>query len=183
MRIIAGKFRGRKLVKSDHFKSLRPTTDKNREALFNILSSSKFFDFSDAKVLDLCCGTGAVAFEALSRGAKSAVLIDNNREHLELAKQNAKLLKAENDVEIICADAKRLSQNSKEFDLIFIDPPYKENCLEILQNLEKNNYLSKKTLIVIENDSVDEGLQNLDFVKLLDVRKYGITYFSFLVKN
>ena len=96
MRIITGKFRGRNLLKSDHLKSLRPTTDKNREALFNILSFGKFdkglakglaeglaegldFKLIDSKILDLCCGSGSIGFEALSRGAKFITFIDNNR--------------------------------------------------------------------------------------------------------
>ena len=136
MRIITGKFRGRNLFKSDHLKSLRPTTDKNREALFNILSFGRFgFKLIDSKILDLCCGSGAIGFEALSRGAKFITFIDNNREHLELVKKNAELLKVESDCEVICADARNLLENKKEFDLICLDPPYSEDSWPIIKNL------------------------------------------------
>ncbi len=180
MRIISGKYRGRKLTKSDHLKSLRPTTDKNREALFNILFSAKNFDIVGAKVLDLCCGTGAVAFEALSRGAELAILMDNNREHLALTKKNAEILGIKNEAEILFQDVKNLPQNKKTFDLIFIDPPYGQGYLEVLHDLHKKNYISEKTLVVIESDFVDDAVRELDFVKLVDVKKYGISYFLFL---
>ena len=105
MRIVAGKFRGKNLAKTDHLKSLRPTTDKNREALFNILSSAKFvreigFKIIGAEVLDLCCGTGAVGFEALSRGAKFVTFVEINRDHLEIVHKNSGDLKVDKDVKI-----------------------------------------------------------------------------------
>ena len=81
MRIISGKFKGKKLADIANTKGLRPTTDRNREALFNILFSAKFikeidFTIKNASILDMCCGTGAVGFEALSHGAKSVLFID-----------------------------------------------------------------------------------------------------------
>jgi len=176
VRIIAGKFRGRKLVKSDHLKSLRPTTDKNRESLFNILSNSNGksgFSLVGARVLDLCCGTGAVGFEALSRGAESAVFVDTNREHLELVHKNAALLGVEKQCEIICADAASFN-SSTSFDLIFLDPPYDRDYLKLL-NL---NLLKKNTLLVIEAKLV----QPLP-LKLLEVREYGSTKFLFLKRD
>jgi len=183
MRIVAGKFRGRNLTKSDHLKSLRPTTDKNREALFNILSSAKFikeigFKIEDAVILDVCCGSGAVAFEALSRGAKSATLIDNSRTHLELAQKNSEILKVENEIEILCLDAKKLPKNDKNFDLIFIDPPYEDSYLEIIKNLLGKNWIKKSSLVVVEFETNE--LKNFENLKLLELRKYGKTSFAFL---
>lgn len=194
MRIITGKFRGRNLLKSDHLKSLRPTTDKNREALFNILSFGKFdkglakglakgldFKLIDSKILDLCCGTGSIGFEALSRGAKFITFIDNNREHLELVKKNAELLKVESDSEIICADARNLLANKNEFDLIFLDPPYSEESLPIIKNLFEKNFIHEKTLLVVEMKSGKEPESFLPLT-LLENRKYGSTSFIFLRK-
>jgi 16S rRNA (guanine966-N2)-methyltransferase len=186
MRIVAGKFRGRNLAKSDHLKSLRPTTDKNREALFSILGSAKFlkeidFKIEDAAILDVCCGSGAVAFEALSRGAKLAFLIDNSLTHLEIAKKNSQLLKVENDVEILFSDVKKLSKNEKFFDLIFIDPPYAEDYAAIIKNLLDKNWIQKKSLIVVEFDANNEPENFIfDGLKLLDLRRYGKTSFVFL---
>lgn len=189
VRIISGKFRGKNLAKTDHLKTLRPTTDKNREALFNILTSGKFlkeigFELQNAKILDVCCGTGAVAFEALSRGAKSAFLIDLERAHLEIAKRNSVLLKMENNVEILCADVKKLPENKKDFDLVFIDPPYEENYLEIIKNLAEKKWLQKKSLIVVEfqsNRNISDFV--LEDFKLLDLREYGQTSFAFFRYN
>ena len=194
MRIITGKFRGRNLLKSDHLKSLRPTTDKNREALFNILSFGKFdkglakglakgldFKLIDSKILDLCCGSGSIGFEALSRGAKFVTFIDNNREHLELVKKNAELLKVESDSEIICADARNLLANKNEFDLIFLDPPYSEDSLPIIKNLLEKNFIHEKTLLVVEMKSGKEP-KSFSPLTLLESRKYGSTSFNFLRK-
>lgn len=194
MRIITGKFRGRNLLKSDHLKSLRPTTDKNREALFNILSFGKFskglakglakgldFKLIDSKILDLCCGSGSIGFEALSRGAKFVTFIDNNREHLELVKKNAELLKVESDAEIICADARNLLANKNEFDLIFLDPPYSEDSLPIIKNLLEKNFIHEKTLLVVEMKSGKEP-KSFSPLTLLETRKYGSTSFNFLRK-
>ncbi len=176
MRIISGKFRGRKLAKSDHLKSLRPTTDKNRESLFNILSFNKFgFELRDSNILDLCCGSGAIGFEALSRGAKSVTFVDNNREHLELVKKNAAILGVGNEAEIICADARNFSQNQKIFDLIFIDPPYDQDCAPIVQNLLDKNFISEKTLVVVETKESSKMP-----LPIAEIRNYGSTNFIFL---
>ena len=182
MRIVAGKFRGRNLVKSDHLK-LRPTTDKNREALFNILTSGKLakdfgFEIAGAQVLDMCCGTGAVGFEALSRGAQSVTFVDLNRAHLEVVKKNSVLLGVENSCEILSLDAKKLSENKKSFDLVFVDPPYAEDYKEIVKNLLTKNWINEKSLVVIESQTTKEDL-NFDGLKLLDSRSYGSTSFWF----
>ena len=155
----------------------------NRQALFNILDSGKFikeigFKIEGAAVLDVCCGSGAVAFEALSRGAKSATLIDSSRIHLELAKKNSEILKVENEIEILCLDAKKLPKNSKDFDLIFIDPPYAEDYSEIIKSLIEKEWIKKSSLIVIEFQTTKEpSFENL---KLRDFRKYGKSSFAFL---
>jgi 16S rRNA (guanine966-N2)-methyltransferase len=191
MRIVAGKFRGKNLVKSDHLASLRPTTDKNRQALFNILSSAKFiseigFEISGAEVLDLCCGTGAVGFEALSRGAKAVTLIDNNLSHLEIVKKNAVILGVEKEAKILHLDAKKLPQNQAFFDLVFVDPPYAEDYGAIIENLYEKNWIKKTSLIVVEFEISGE-LKNfhpknfpLENLYLLDLRRYGKTAFAFL---
>jgi 16S rRNA (guanine966-N2)-methyltransferase len=159
MRIIAGKFKGRNLAKSDHLKTLRPTTEKNRESLFNILASAKFikeigFELADKKILDVCCGSGAVGFEALSRGAKSVVFIDNNLAHLDLVKKNCEILQTENCVKILQADVKKIAKflpkNEEFFDLVFIDPPYEEDYELIIQNLLEKCWIKQNSLIVVE---------------------------------
>ncbi len=184
MRIIAGSLKGRVLAKSDHIKSLRPTTDRSREALFNILNSSNIlaqqgFSLKKSKILDLCCGTGAVAFEALSWGASSAVLIDNNKIHLDLAKQNAKLLGVESQVQFFFSNVKtKLPDLAQKFDLIFIDPPYDDDYCDILLNLKNSNYLQKNQIIVVEHRHLSKPII-ADFLLELDRRRYGISEFHF----
>ncbi len=179
MRIVAGKFRGRSLVKSDHLK-LRPTTDKNREALFNILGSGKLgFELVDSQVLDMCCGTGAIGFEALSRGAKSLTFVDLNRAHLEVVKKNAVLFGVEKDCEILCLDAKKLPQNNKRFDLVFVDPPYAEDYSLIVENLLTKGWIGEKSLVVIEAQAKEEII--FAGLKIVESRRYGGSVFCFYV--
>jgi 16S rRNA (guanine966-N2)-methyltransferase len=189
MRIISGIFRGRKLVESRHLKaSLRPTTDMAREALFNILFSAKSlretgFNITGCNILDVCCGTGAVAFEALSRGAESAFLIDNNRAHLEVVKENIAAFKLEDEVKILQADAKNLMRNEKFFDLVFIDPPYRDSYFPIVKSLIDQNWIQKNSLVVIEFQT-NIGIAGVDDVlRKLDERSYGGTSFGFFVVN
>ena len=158
MRIISGKFRGRKLSDSRDLKNLRPTTDMAREALFNILFSARFlkeinFEFNNCNFLDVCCGSGAVGFEALSRGAKSITLIDNNSDHIALAKKNAELLKLGNEAKILKLDARKLPKNNEIFDVIFIDPPYEDDYLGIVESLINQGFIANQTLIIIEFSS------------------------------
>jgi len=180
MRIVAGTLRGRKLLDSTKL-DLRPTTDRNREALFNILSTNKFgFKLQNARILDLCCGTGAVGFEALSRGASFVTFIDNNQKHLNLVKENAKNLDVVNNVQILNCDANKLPSNlfsSNNFDLIFIDPPYENDYLKIIQQFKIFNI---NALIVIEFPKAIENTETLSSeLTLLDLRTYGKSSFGF----
>lgn len=189
MRIVAGKHRGRKLMDCKNFKDLRPTTDANRENLFNIIFSSKKIkdlglDITDVDFLDVFSGSGAVALEALSRGAKSASLIDINRQHLEVAKQNATTLK-ENNLEYFCLDIVKANFSkfkfSKPCNLIYLDPPYNKNLVApAINNLIQSDAIKKNALIAIEHHQ-DEIL-DLDERKftVLEVRKYKDTVFSFI---
>ncbi len=184
MRIIAGKFRGRKLLKSDHLKGLRPTTDANREALFNILNSGKFlkeiaFELSNAVIVDICCGTGAVAFEAVSRGAKGAILVDNNKAHLDLARKNAEMLGVAETCQFLLGDVEK-NLNLKvgeESYLVFIDPPYEKDFKGILGNLIGQKIFPENTLFVVETvDGMDLVMEGF---RLMEKRKYGKTVFLF----
>jgi 16S rRNA (guanine966-N2)-methyltransferase len=187
MRLISGKFRGRKLVDCEKLKTLRPTTDKNREAFFNILQSAKFLkdlDFSliDCSFLDLCCGSGAVGLEALSRGAKKVFFVENNYQHLEILRKNIELLKVENQIKILAENVKNLNFLNENFDLIFLDPPYDENYQEIIENLLEKKYLKPQTLLVVEFGAKKFKKFEEFFIKnfeILDQRNYGISLFGF----
>ena len=185
MRIITGKHRGRKLIECKDFRSLRPTSDKNRENLFNVLLSSQKirqlgFEITECSFLDVFCGSGAVALEAMSRGAKSASLIDNDRTHLNLANANAKLL-GENNLQYFCVDAtKPIFKNREQHNLIFIDPPYYKNLAAIaVKNLLDAGWIADNALIIIEH-FLDENLVQIEpKLELLEQRKYKETIFSF----
>jgi 16S rRNA (guanine966-N2)-methyltransferase len=187
MRLISGKFRGRKLVDCEKLKTLRPTTDKNREAFFNILQSAKFLkdlDFSliDCNFLDLCCGSGAVGLEAISRGAKKVFFVENNYQHLEILRKNIELLKVENQIKILAENVKNLNSLNEDFDLIFLDPPYDENYQEIVENLLEKKYLKPQTLLVVEFEAKKFKKFEEFFIKnfeILDQRNYGISLFGF----
>jgi len=187
MRIIAGKFRGRKLTNCEKLKTLRPTTDKNREALFNILQSAKFlkdsnFSLIDCNFLDLCCGSGAVGLEAISRGAKKVFFVENNHFHLEILQKNIELLKVEKQTKIISQNVKNLDNLNENFDVIFLDPPYDKNYQEIVGHLLQKNYINPKTLLIIEFETKKfqkfEDFFKSNF-KIIDERIYGISLFGF----
>ena len=129
MRIIAGEYRGRALAsvgKGDAGAHLRPTTDRVRESLFNVLGGGAYGDpITDAKVLDLFAGTGALGLEALSRGAAQATFVDDGVKARSLLRQNVEICRAQGKSKIFRSDARRLGVNKgARCELIFLDPPY-----------------------------------------------------------
>ncbi len=170
MRIIAGEYRHRILKSPGKKEGIRPTTDRARETLFNILNN--FFDFENAKVVDLFCGTGSFGIECLSRGAEFAIFVDKD---VKLAEENTKLLKIEDETEIIRGDALIfLRDESMDINLIFADPPYDYMFYNKL--LEKVSKLS--SYFVLEhskNYKVDEEYKELMFRQ----KEVGVTFFSF----
>jgi 16S rRNA (guanine966-N2)-methyltransferase len=173
MRIIAGKFKGRKLLNGQPTNiTLRPTTDKNRQAIFNAISSINFFNnhnfsIENSKILDLCCGSGALSIEAISRGAKSATLVDNNPNNLNLAKKNSHHLQINEKFEFISNDVEKLPYNQNYFDLIFLDPPYKSDYLRLVKNLITNNWWQKKSILIIELNFKNNNLINEEAIKMI----------------
>lgn len=132
VRIIGGKWRGRLLAFPDH-EGLRPTPDRVRETLFNWLGQ----DLTGLSCLDLFAGSGALGFEAASRGAARVVMIDNDREVIAALKKNMQMLEADSSMEIVQADAVKfmtsLSLTKNRFDVIFADPPYRKAWLDKLE--------------------------------------------------
>lgn len=170
MRIIAGEYRHRILKAPGKKAGVRPTTDRARETLFNILNN--FFDFEEAKVADLFCGTGSFGIESLSRGAEFAILVDKD---VKLAEENVKLLKIEDATEIIRGDVLLfLRDESMNIDLIFADPPY--DYIFYNKLLEKVSKLS--TYFILEHS---ENYKVADEFKAFMFRQkeVGMTFFSF----
>lgn len=151
MRVIAGKYRGKKLVEFN-LPSTRPTLDRVKESIFNLIQ----FDIDGATVLDLFSGTGAFGIETISRGAASVVLVDNNPEAIKIIKQNLKTITGNYEVKNV--DALDYLKNCKtKFDLILLDPPYKTDLGTTAINLiVKNNLLKDNGIIIFETDKNHE---------------------------
>ncbi len=182
MRIIAGKWRGLRLApvgKGDAAAHLRPTADRVRESLFNVLSGGNYGDpISDARVLDLFAGTGALGFEALSRGAATAVLVDDGKRALGLIRQNLKICRAEDRASILRRDTTRLGENpGAPFTLIFLDPPYGKGLGErALAAAHAGGWLAPGALVVFEENA---PVSPTGF-SALDTRRYGDTHITLL---
>ncbi|MEQ9694537.1 16S rRNA (guanine(966)-N(2))-methyltransferase RsmD [Shimia sp. SDUM112013] len=183
MRIIAGQFRGTALAsvgKGDAGAHLRPTTDRVRESLFNVLMGGKFGDpITGARVLDLFAGTGALGLEALSRGASHVTFVDDGRKAQSLIRDNIRITKAKSETGLSSRDATRLPPNDGDaYDLIFLDPPYgKALGQSALATAQKGGWISETALIVWEENAPQLPPQGF---ALLDQRKYGDTHVTFL---
>lgn len=152
MRVITGTARGRRLISPEGFE-VRPTTDKVKESLFNIIQ----FDVVSANVLDLFSGSGQLGIEALSRGADRAVFVDASRKSLDVVKKNIDLCKFSDKSIAVLSDAFTFLKTTKEkFDIVFLDPPYKKKLcdasLELLQECLNDN------AVVICETEIDEDL-------------------------
>lgn len=179
MKIVAGKFKGKKLIdrQMDH---IRPTADMVKQSIFNKLQ----FELAGAKVLDLFCGTGALGIEALSRGAGEVVFADLDKRSVKLTEDNLKLLGSPINAKVLCCDyqeaIKRL--HGQKFDIILLDPPYKsgvyEDCLKLLAEYD---LLAEEGIIVCEQEK-DVSIGYSPF-NLADQRKYGIKKVSYLDKR
>lgn len=180
MRIIAGTWRGTALAalgKGDAGAQLRPTSDRVRESLFSMLTHLGVID--DARVLDLFAGTGALAFEALSRGASDAVLVENGRVAQKLIAENLAKLRAKDLVHVQRQDATKLSAwAGTPFDLVFLDPPYgRDMGQKALMAAQKGGWLAQGATIVWEEAAPMQP--PLGFI-LDDHRKYGDTHVTVL---
>ena len=150
MRIVGGKFRGRQLTEVADI-SIRPTSDRLRETIFNILCHWTMGDPGDKRVADVFAGTGAMGLEALSRGAEHVTFVEKHQRSLSILKVNISLLKCEKDTDVVAASARNLPSANEPYDLIFLDPPYGKRLLEpALQSLYENCWLKPSCVIVIE---------------------------------
>lgn len=183
MRIIAGKHRGAALTPPTDY-SIRPTSDKVRGAIFNILqhaSWAPFFFEESQSVLDVFCGTGAFGLEALSRGIGKAAFIDKAPASLKLARSNAEKLKCATQCRFMQEDASSLPAAPHAFDLVFLDPPYRQNLLpQALAQLRAKGWLHAKSVVVAET-AKDEKLAAPDGLSIMDERAYGETRAFFLM--
>ena len=183
MRVIGGKFKGKKLIKHKD-KETRPLKDLTKESIFNILNHSNKFSINikKAQVLDLFSGVGSFGIECLSQGASHVTFIENYEAVLSILKKNLKNLKSEINYEIIESDIlNRFEFKSLKltYDLIFLDPPYKEKALEsILNKIIKNKILKDKGIIIIHRHKKEIDTFPKNF-HLIDEKKYGISKIIF----
>lgn len=182
MRIIGGAHRGRTLAslgKGDAAAHLRPTSDRVREALFNVLAGGYGDPVTGARVLDLFAGTGALGLEALSRGAASASFVESGRKALALLRQNIGLCRAEAAARVLACDARRLPANAQApHDLVFLDPPYGKALGEAaLAAALAGGWIASGALIVWEESA---GIAPPEALHLLEERRYGDTMIRFL---
>ena len=180
MRIISGTLRGKKLHPFQG-KGIRPTSDRTREAIFNILSDR----VPGAIVLDLFAGSGALGIEALSRGADMATFIDMAPAAVSLLDKNLRACFLENRAHIITWDIERnldcLQSRDRLYTLIFMDPPYHKGLLlNTLSHLKKCKALAPGACLVLEHGNIDELPLSIADFKRLDQRRYGKTLVSFL---
>lgn len=171
MRIVAGKFKGRRL-KSVEGEATRPTLDRVRENLFNIIGR----EVVGARVLDLFSGTGAIGIEALSRGAREVIFCDSSRSAISVIRENLRMVGV--DAEVLFADYRDAlrSLKGREFDLIYLDPPYDFNPdIEAISRC-----LAPAGKIIFEHSAEKQlKLPSNSFI-ITDERRYGIAVLTFL---
>ena len=174
MRIIGGKYRGRKLAEFT-VGGIRPTSDRAKESLFNILS----FKVAGANVLDLFCGSGSLGLERISRGAACVHFNDLSKDSLSVLKKNVAAIGEGNKCRITESDYLAFLNGANcVYDIIFIDPPYAaEYGVKALQTIAKRRLLSENGVAVYERDRPFSGIA--DGLEMYDERKYGKAYLSF----
>ena len=183
MRITGGTARSRKLIspKAKGKNSIRPTSDRVREALFSILGKAVI----DAHVLDLFAGTGSLGLEALSRGAGKVLFVDQSLQSLDIIRRNVALCFPEAKAEFLRFDLTKKSvihvldrylSGSNLFDLVFLDPPYEKKLAEMaLTMIAKSGLLAPGALVIVEESAKISLPEKISFLQLQQQRRYGET--------
>ena len=186
MRVISGKARGTVLHSIQDINT-RPTLDRVKESLFNIIQ----MEIEDKIILDLFAGSGQIAIEFLSRGAKEAYICDKSKEAVDMINQNLNKTKFINQSHVYNLDYKeilnKLGKEGKKIDIIFIDPPYKDDlAISAIKEIIENKILKDTGKIIIETDEPDRDIKELEDIeikdKIYDIRKYGRASLIF-IKN
>lgn len=180
MRVISGTSRGRRLTTFEG-RDVRPTPDRVREALFSILKS-KLGNFSNLRVLDLFAGSGALAIEALSRGAAFACLVDKDRNAEKVIRKNLELCKVADKTTLLTRDALSCLNDFTpgSFDLIFLDPPYGHGLAEqALVGTENQRILSDEGIICVETGTTEVLPASVGSLQRIDQRRYGTIMINF----
>ena len=183
MRIIAGNFRGKKILKPKDVLT-RPLKDLTKESIFNIINHSNNFsvEIKESKILDLFSGTGSFGIECLSRGAKHVTFVENYNKILQILKKNLNNLNSLKNFDVLEIDAFKIFNNkklNKSFDIIFLDPPYKEKKIfELIYLIYENRILDKNGIIIIHRHKKEKNYFPKKFNILVE-KKYGISKIIF----
>ena len=181
MRVVGGRLKGRNIA-SPMTQAIRPTADRLREALFNILIHAYESPIADARVLDLFAGTGALGIEAVSRGAKFTLFVDSGSEARALLRNNVEALGLGGVTKVYRRDAADLgpAHPVEPFSLVFLDPPYRMKLAEkALASLRDGGWLTPGALLVVE-EAKDAGFAAPEGFEELERRAYDDTEFTFL---
>ena len=184
MRVIAGSFKGKKILEPKDAHT-RPLKDLTKESIFNILIHSNKFqtNLENSIILDLFSGVGSFGIECLSRRAKFVTFVENYYGVLPILKENLIRLKSVENYEIIRKDINTKDfflELNKKFDIIFLDPPYKDkNIKNILVNINDKQILNKNGIIIIHRHKNEEDLLPENY-KIIEQKKYGISKIIFL---
>lgn len=175
MRVVSGNYGGRPL-KTLAGKTTRPTTDKVKGAIFNMIGPY----FEGGRVLDLFAGSGSLAIEAISRGMDHALLVEKDRAAQQVILENIKMTKESEKFQLLKMSAERVLSNvSETFDLVFLDPPYaKEQIVENLELLQDKKRLTENVIVVCETDKEVELPNQIGKLELTRQKTYGISKIS-----
>lgn len=185
MRIVGGRLRGRRLTAPED-RDTRPTSDRAREAVFNILEAGRL-DWSGAvigsRVLDAFAGTGALGLEALSRDAAAAVFMETSPAARRLCRTNIAVLDLENEAELLACSALKPPPADQPCDLIFLDPPYGQGlAAAAVAALDSQGWIAEEALLLVELEA-KEPFTPPDGFKPLDERRYGKARMVFLARG
>lgn len=183
MRIISGLYRGR-LIKSPADHKTRPTSDRLRETLFNVLAPNIT---DETRFLDLCAGTGAIGIEALSRGAAFTTFVDKSRRSCALIEENLDLLAIpDEETEVICLPAENFTNREHEngWDIVFYDPPYQTDYLTVLRDFgnRESNLLNDGGVLIAEHHAKTALPDLFGEIRRWRILKQGETHLSFYEK-
>ncbi|MCI5048871.1 MAG: 16S rRNA (guanine(966)-N(2))-methyltransferase RsmD [Rickettsiales bacterium] len=181
MRIIAGKHKGRR-IEAPKGKEVRPTTEKCREALFNLFMHGGFdpSPVIDQPVLDVCCGTGALGLEALSRGAQHVTFVDSNRISIEYATHNAENMHEKPNCRFLCVPFQQLPKADAPVGLVMMDAPYRSGLIKpAFKHMRAQGWLKGGTILAFEQDHKEEFPELAD-TEIIKQRKYGKTVITIL---
>lgn len=181
MRVIAGKFRSRRLKSPGRLK-MRPTSDRLRETLFNVLGPA----VQDSLFIDLYAGTGAIGIEAVSRGARETIFVESHSRSAQLIQENLKSLSLLNGIEVIEADAvtalERIAKRRLLADFIFLDPPYDaaDEQLRVLEFLDDSHLIAPLGLVIVEHSvktELPERFNRLERTRLLEQGDAALSFY------